>query len=276
MIVNRISYLNKIRKNYGGLRGAFNFIRLTLESKARKNDQALAADILRQQNALFDEIGCSIEDAAAFANAEAARLGIPDGAVMTTRIHILGFAALAKAGFKPAHILELGTNTGQTSRFLAEIFPDAVVHTFELPADDPLFPIVKPFGEEGHQARSARNLDHPRIRAYRFNTMRLLDLDLPKFDLIWLDAGHEYPEVAWDHFYCVSRLAPGGWLFSDDIVKPDNRLVGHDPKLLEAGKVVEYIDRRMGGLFRYIPKRRELDQHIIFNKFIAVLRKPAP
>jgi predicted O-methyltransferase YrrM len=188
--------------------------------------------------------------------------------------HNLAFAAVAATGFQPQNILELGTNTGQTARYLAELFPMATVYTVELPADDPLY---KHFNKAPATAPESvsKYLDSPRIRALRVNTAYLSKEHLPSFDLIWLDAGHTYPSIAWDHFFCLGVLRAGGWLFSDDLTLPDNWRVRAQPRLLHVYEVIKYYNERQPTRFEYFIKREDPVSFSLNPKYIAYLRMPA-
>ena len=186
-------------------------------------------------------------------------------------IHFLAFAALKVAGFRPGTVLELGTATGETTAFLAALFDPAIIHTVELPDDDPIF---RRFHGAGADRRAAAaRLDRPNIRAHRVNTAFLSGLGLPDFDLIWLDAGHEFPEVAWDHAFCLGKLRKGGWLLSDDIRPSDNLLFRRQRGALDAFAVTEYLNERQESKFRYLLKREDPRLYVLDRKYVAVLHK---
>lgn len=180
----------------------------------RAKDPELRKLVANHNSFLFNELGISREIAEAMHYATLDRAGLPNR--NDDSFHKLAFAAIAASGFKPKTILELGTRTGATAAYLAALFPEATVHTVDLPPSDALYQqwVRDP---ATHESDLARTLASPNIVSHRINTAFLPSLDLPKFDLIWLDAGHQYPEVAWDHFYCIDRLQPGGWMLSDDI-----------------------------------------------------------
>ena len=272
-LLKRIRYLGDVGRSYG-FATIPKFIFLTLRAKMKAGDATFRKQIENRQRVLFDQIGIPVERAREVATGIIGGFDLAPNAIMLERIHFLGFAALCEAGLKPENILELGTSAGGASRFLAELFPDATVHTFELPSSDPSFEFAHPEGEEEYLKTCKDNLALPNIKSYRANTMSLMEYDLPMFDLIWLDAASEYPEVAWDHFYCIGRLKPGGWLFSDDIVLPDNFLLRHNKSLIHTSRIVKYMNARLANKFLLIPKRLEVDQTVIFDKYCAVMHKP--
>ncbi len=187
-------------------------------------------------------------------------------------IHFRAFAALHSADFRPRNILELGTSTGKTTTFLARLFDKSVVYTVELPEDDPIF---RKYHGDGKKARlKSTDLNEPNIRAFRVNTAFLERLDFPDFDLIWIDAGHEFPEIAWDHFYAIGKLCAGGWLFSDDIRPPNNRLYRRLPGAFDAYKVIEYFNTRQDIKFDFLLKRENPRLYLVDRKYIAFLHMP--
>ena len=196
------------------------------------------------------------------------QLGLSTSAVPS--IHRLAFAALQVSGFRPRHILELGTSTGKTTLYLSALFPEATLVTVELPDSDPIYKRWHPRGRG-----AAENLRKPNIVPLRINTAFIEKEKLPEFDLIWLDAGHFFPEVAWDHFYCLQKLTAGGWVFSDDVRFPDNATTRKRPETLDVWTVIEYFNARQRDQFRFLLKREEPDSFVSDPKYIAYLQKKA-
>ena len=182
--------------------------------------------------------------------------------------HRMAFTALAVSGFKPKNILELGTNKGETTAFLACLFPDAKIYTVELPENDPICAGRTDFNYDKMNQQLKKNTSYPNVVPLRSNTAFLMDLKLPSLDLIWLDAGHQYPEVAWDHFYCIQQLHTGGWLFSDDYIQPKN----NGPKK-PIHEVVEYFSERMPEKFKLIIKRENVLEFVKRPKYLAFYHK---
>jgi predicted O-methyltransferase YrrM len=188
-------------------------------------------------------------------------------------VHRLAFTALQMSGFRPEFILELGTLHGEATVHLASLFPEATIYTVELPADDPLLSVW-------HQDSAKRDVDlarrfagHSNIRQIRANTFDLMGLDLPMFDLIWLDAGHHYPEVAWDHAYCLNRLRLGGWLLSDDIIVPDAQKGALRNEDFAPYKLIEYVKARKPWANGLLLKRENPKRYLKNRKYIAWFQK---
>jgi predicted O-methyltransferase YrrM len=216
----------------------------------------------------FQEVGVAREAAEAQCVAACRKIGRTPSA--EDSIHFLAFAALKASGFRPGRILELGTAAGETTHYLAALFPDARLHTVDLPWDDPVF--RRYHGKTADERTALVEFRLPNIIPVRINTAFIGTLDLPDFDLIWLDAGHEFPEVAWDHFYCLGKLRPGGWLFSDDLRFPDNRL-HRRAEAHHAALVTEYFNARQATKFRYLLKREDARLYFLDRKYVGYLHK---
>ena len=190
---------------------------------------------------------------------------------MYSSCHFWAFSALAESGFDPSNILEIGTGSGQTTRYLSHLFPDAHVHTIELSHDDPIY--TENAGGFDHKRRTLF-LDDPQITAYDINSAFILDLDLPKCDLIWLDGGHVYPEVAWDHFYSLSMLRAGGWVFSDDMRLPDNPLYKIYEGSTDAYESLTYYAKRTNDAYFLLLKRADLQRNLFDPKYVGAIHRP--
>ena len=232
-----------------------------------------SSDEVRRQAAhhndrFFSELGVERATATEVWRRTSGQLGLSTPAAPS--IHRLAFAALQVSGFRPRHILELGTSTGQTTLYLSGLFPEATVVTVELPDSDPIYRQWHPRGRG-----AAENLRRANIVPLRINTAFIGKENLPEFDLIWLDAGHFFPEVAWDHVYCLQKLAAGGWVFSDDVRFPDNATTRKRPETLDVWTVIEYFNTRQRDQFRFLLKREEPDSFVLDPKYIAYLQKKA-
>jgi predicted O-methyltransferase YrrM len=183
--------------------------------------------------------------------------------------HRFFFAALKVSGFAPSTILEIGTEYGETTIYLSELFPEARITTIDLPKDDPIYADWHPEGAEHQRRKLAERLQRPNVSSLQVNTVWLQGQDFPRFDLIWLDGGHEYPEVAWDHFYCVDKLAAGGWLFSDDVFLPGSHGSRRDPGKSHPYAVISYFNARLENEFRLLLKREALVEPLADAKYIA-------
>ena len=191
--------------------------------------------------------------------------------------HFAALAAVSLSGFSPRNILEIGTHFGFTTVFLGECFPNANIYTVELPESDPIYRRFHGGHERRHgevlRARLSGGGGGGGVRLLRLNSVDLRFEELPEFDLIWLDGGHNFPEVAWDHFLCMNRLAPGGWLFSDDVVLPDHPRAARDRGLLDVHHVIRYYNDRLTAGFRLLLKREDPTRYVVNPKYVAVFRR---
>ncbi len=187
--------------------------------------------------------------------------------------HFMAFAALKASGFAPRNILEIGTFLGYTTNYLSQLFPDARVFTAALPPDDPVFGAYHRQEQAGVKSILDTRLSRPNITLLKMNSAFLWNAELPELDLIWLDGGHQYPVVAWDHFFSLSKLAPGGWLFSDDIRIPPPVDATSQAERFHAYRVVDYYNARMDDGFRFLLKREDVASYLHSPKYVAVYRK---
>jgi predicted O-methyltransferase YrrM len=198
--------------------------------------------------------------------------------------HHIALIALAMSGKPIRRILELGTFQGYTTALLAQLFPDSEIHTVDLPDDDPILSqptearwipgeavqLEKLQGTEVNRRLSTSN-----ISRWRKNTLFLPALPLPKsFDLVWIDASHHYPEVAWDHFFGLNVLARGGWLLSDDVRLPDNPLFKEQPHSTDVWDVLKYLKARLNYDFYLLLKRSDPILYRTDPKFVAAFHRP--
>ncbi len=216
----------------------------------------------------FDLLGVERAAAEAFLEKAAARARVTLGP--NDSVHQLAFAALAASGFRPEAVLELGTSHGDTTAILAELYPESTIYTVELPDDDPIYERSHP-SHDRRNDRAARLEAYTNIRSLRINTLWLPKQELPDFDLIWLDAGHHFPEVAWDHFYCINKLKPGGWLFTDDVMKEESKLARKNPAHFDVWTVLRYLDERLEENFHMLLKREVPQQYVANIKYVGAL-----
>lgn len=220
----------------------------------------------------FEELGVSREKAMRLFEDVANQIAtdIKDADVM----YRPAWCALKLSGFKPETILELGTYRGYSTVFMAMLWPQSKIYTVDLPPGDPLFYKWTP--EPEHQIPQLTDGSQKNIVIIQRNTMHLLQEDgLPGFDLIFIDAGHNFPTVAFDHFYSLHKLKPGGWLFSDDVTPPFDPV---NEVVKDIWKTIEFINARQKEQFRFLLQREslgrwELDAKRGTRKYIGYMKK---
>lgn len=263
--------MSKIAKFWGEVRrrGPITAVRMALRwlwIQHHARDPEIVRTVQTHNQFFFDGLNVAREAVEKRYAVAAAKADVIPGPLDS--IHRLAFAALAESGFTPQTILELGTSHADTTIILAELFPDAIIYTVELPDDDPIYDTTHP-SHDRRNARAARLDAYTNIRQLRINTLWLMSQDLPGFDLIWLDAGHHFPEVAWDHSFCIQKLNPGGWLFTDDVMRDDSKVARREPSHRDVWNVLSYLDARLPGDFKFLLKRESAQQWAINPKYVG-------
>lgn len=190
--------------------------------------------------------------------------------------HWTFFAALALAKqAKINRILELGTYNAETTHYLSLLFPSAQIITIDLPDDSPVF--INSYGrseveyrERFLQYRSAL-LKRENIQFVQLNSFMLPSLQLSPFDLIWVDAGHDYPEVGWDVCNAYHLLSVDGLMLCDDIYMDSEA----PRNMLDSYHVLQALEKY--GLCKpnYILKRFDVEWSADpkMRKYIAIIEK---
>lgn len=242
----------------------------SLRSRARRSVAAVCARIESHNDFFYREVGVDRLEIEACSEARCRRLGIPVDRRMQS-VHYAAFEALAASGFQPRNVLEVCTFRGYTACFLGDLFPDATIYTVELPEDDPLKACWLPWSDQ-EWAEICRRVDRPNVRWIRANTAFLFRYSLPKFDLIWQDTGDRFPEIGWEFYQSLAELAPGGWLFVDDVRRRDNPIIRFKDWYIHIYRTLMYYQARMPEKFRFLLKRKDPVLFQMDPKFIAFLR----
>jgi len=194
-------------------------------------------------------------------------------------VHWLLLAAVASQRCC-GRILEIGTFDGETTALMARLFPASRIVTLDLPPDDPILGAT--YGRSGpakrgaFERRLAANTAVDRIALLRVNSFFLPSVVAEQFDLIWLDGGHLYPEIAWDFCNAWHLLREGGILMCDDVV-PDPKGIRDGYVSPDSYQVLEYVARRTDAPWWLFLKREsaEWSADPRERKFVALLCKPA-
>lgn len=194
-------------------------------------------------------------------------------------IHWLVFSALSLSSTKIVNILEVGTFEGEFTAILARLFPEATITTVDLPASDPLLRDFYNREEDSafqkYKNTQKGNLASKNIRLLETNSIFLLDKVNEKFDLIWVDAGHLYPEVAWDLCNAYYLCSSGGAVLCDDVIPLKNSYKDRYVST-ESFEVLEYLRARTSIELTLFLKRRapHFFAKKVDRKYVAYLRKP--
>ena len=193
-------------------------------------------------------------------------------------VHWLVFACLRDALPESARILEIGTFDGQFTAILARLFPAAEITTVDLPESDPI--LRSTYEREvdaayrGFVAKRDANLAAPNIRFRQFNSAFLLDRVSGPFDLIWVDGGHLYPEVAWDIAAAHHLCRDGGRVLCDDVIPaPDGPRTAYVSP--DSYQVLNYFAVRTGEPLHLFLKRCAFKHAGVprNRKYIAMMRR---
>lgn len=196
----------------------------------------------------------------------------------TDSIHWVLFSAISLSTKSIHRILEIGTFRGKTTRLLATLFPEAHVTTVELPRHDPILRATyRRDTEEQYQEylnKRTKNLSHPRITLIETNSFFVPERVEPGFDLIWMDGGHNWPEVGWDICNAWHLARRGALIMCDDVI-PNPR--GGDAAGADQSHIVlQYLAQRVDLRIDYFLKRENPAWSAVplMRKYVALFEKP--
>jgi len=195
-------------------------------------------------------------------------------------IHWLVFACLRECTVGPLRILELGTFDGEFTAILSRLFTDGEIITLDLPESDPI--LRRTYRREDDEAyrtfvsKRDANVSAPNVCWLQINSVFLLDHVQGTFDLVWVDAGHLYPEVAWDLAHAHHICRPGGRVLCDDVI-PDKDGQVTDYVSPDSFRVLSYLAERTGEPLTLFLKRCSFKHAGIARqrKFVAMLARAA-
>lgn len=193
-------------------------------------------------------------------------------------VHWLLFSCLSKTNKKFPRILEIGTSNGFGTLLLSELFKSSEIITVDLPNDDPLtrgfYGRKKDDKFEKYLKTQKENTNASNVQLIKTNSFFLLDKLKGPFDLIWIDGGHLYPDVAWDICNAWHLSKKGGYILIDDVI-PTKR--NHRTKLVstDSSRVIDYISERANMHITYFLKRinAESESSKYRRKYVAFLEK---
>lgn len=197
--------------------------------------------------------------------------------------HWLIFSALSLPSVPEIKsILEIGTFDGKTTKLLSELFPNAKITTVDLADDDPIF--INSYKREKQAQRDkfindrdsiVKNND--RIEFIQSSSFFLKEhlSEGQKFDLVWVDAAHNFPEVSWDICNGYFRTNKNGYLMCDDVIPT---LSGHrdDYASPDSFMALNHLEERIGNKVHYFLKRNSYLWSAKQNKrkYVALVKKP--
>ncbi len=188
-------------------------------------------------------------------------------------VHWLLFSAISQVE-RVRRILEIGTFAGVGTKVLASLFPEANIVTVDVPESDPIMKgSYQRHDYDAYKAfldRRGENLSHPNIVFVETNSFFLPQLIDRSFDLVWVDGGHKFPDVAWDICNAYNHSSERGIVLVDD-VRIDSRSPETENDNGDSYRVIEYLKARGQVAPAYFLKRFvSVPRH---RKYVALLRK---
>ncbi len=256
----------------------------TLDAIFCKKDYKNADRIRKDELEKFNSLGLDFNEAVQTLNPALEKVNLQPYSAQTDSIHWVMAAALSKQ-FKPSRILEIGTHTGRFTLLLRDFFPQAHITTVDLPENDPIFHDVY-YGEKNKKTlRKLRNgrekFLHPllendkNVRFIEANSFFIPSLVDKDFDFIFVDAGHLYPEVAWDicnAYHLIKK--PGGIMMLDDIL-PDAKMGTTGAVSDAAHQMIQFLSSRIENItIEYFLKRHNSDlfANPKTRKYVALIK----
>ena len=235
----------------------------------------------KEESARFEKAGFDRRRALAELNRQLEAMALPpfDQCGDMASVHWLLFACLSQSK-SIGRILEIGTFDGQTTALLAKLFPAAEIVTLDLPETDPILAGTYDYSRGGDERlrafeqRLRYNTSAPNVRLLRANSFFIPAVVQDKFDLIWIDGGHLYPEIAWDLCNAYHLLRSGGILMCDDVI-PNPKGIRDAYVSPDSHAILSYITERTKDTLQLFLKRESPDWSADprSRKFVALLQK---
>lgn len=135
--------------------------------------------------------------------------------------HEVIFSSISNSNNQIKNILEIGTFDGNNSFLLSLLFPESNIETIDLHENDDDFinfysrkDIIQKFLETRNQTINKRN----NIKFKKMNSLNLIKKK-DKYDLIWIDGAHGYPNVCVDIINSLNLISENGIIMCDDVFK---------------------------------------------------------
>jgi len=234
---------------------------------------------VKEQNNIFNSLGLQRERGLKHVNFIKKQLGknFETNKMSSEHEVIISSLSLSKnKSFK--NILEIGTYDGLNACLLSNLFSNSNIDTIDLPDNDEDF--INFYGRKNKISDFVRNrnniLDQNKnINFIQINSLKLLNYK-KKYDLIWIDGAHGYPNVCIDIINSLKILNDNGVILCDDITKNLNQsdsdrmyssIASYETlNALKKEKLIDYnlIYKRLDVFYNCIKSKR---------KFIAFVKK---
>lgn len=210
----------------------------------------------------FKDLDLNYNQAEELLNSYLLEMGKPLYNSQKDSIHQLLIIALSLKIGNKGNIFEFGTYLGETTALCSEFFGQGRVYTIDLPNDDPIF--RSSYSRENDDSFTSysdiqeMNIRKKNILSIKANTLFLSKYinQIPKnFDLIWLDAGHNYPEIAWDFAFSLNLLKDeNAYLLIDDVIP------------IQKDYKTEYVSNQSWKLIKYLKERAAVDVTLVLKR----------
>ena len=118
--------------------------------------------------------------------------------------------------------MEIGTYDATNVFFLSTLFKNSQIISLDLDDNDDIFKTTYKRYDEKYRKNFIAHRDKivskcTNVNYIKKNSIKHILFSNEKFDLIWVDGAHGYPEVAIDIANSLRLLNKGGYLLCDDV-----------------------------------------------------------
>ena len=158
---------------------------------------------------------------------------------------------------KSKNVLEIGTLTGEFTKYLADILPNSKIYSIDLSQDDENF--IKTYDRNSNEKLEKfikirnENLNSDNIIFKELDSFDLIrEFKNVKFDIIWIDGDHYNPQVTIDIFSAYNLINDNGFIICDDIVKNNYK--------------TEYVNNNSYKTLKFFEKKKKLSNNFILKR----------
>ena len=172
-----------------------------------------------RQNKIFNKLGLNRVEGVKKLNLIKNELNLSQCRQMSSEHEVLFSSISIKENTAIKNILEIGTFDGVNALILSNLFPDAEIDTIDLSPDDNSFKnyynrknSINKFVSDRQNTLSKNQ----KINFFEINSLQLIN-HKKKYDLIWIDGAHGYPEVCIDIINSLNLINKNGIIICDDV-----------------------------------------------------------
>jgi len=228
-------------------------------------------ELVNDQKKVYSSLGLSYDDAIAKLNRICLnRFGVKysENNGMWSE-HLVFFAALATSQLAISNILEIGTFKGETTRILADLFPNSHIDSIDLSHDE-----IRNIGTYAYAVDELPNSKEMpiNVKLRTQNSLKLIAETL-EYDLIWVDGNHKSPYAQIDIACAIRLIKDKGFVLCDDVYLKTPRIEKESGSesvdtilaFKEAGMINSFFIRKRLG--------KKFNNKITGTKFLAVLQR---